>query len=79
MSGWFPATYAYFGHNVTFVDVDRAKLDAIQCGVAPIYEPGLEELLHLGLERIRCTQEYSQAVPGCDIVFITVAAIPYRA
>ncbi len=70
------AACAYFGHEVTFVDVDASKLDAIRRGVSPIYEPGLQELLHLGQDRIRCTQEYAEALPGCDIVFITVGT-PY--
>src|ERR1051326_2362203 len=70
------AACAYFGHEVTFVDVDAAKLDAIGRGIAPIYEPGLQELLQLGRERIRCTQDYAQALPECDIAFITVGT-PY--
>jgi UDPglucose 6-dehydrogenase len=70
------ATCAYFGHNITFVDVDTSKLDAIRRGEPPIYEPGLAELLQLGLERIACTEDYAQAVPDTDIVFITVGT-PY--
>jgi UDPglucose 6-dehydrogenase len=70
------ATCAYFGHNITFVDVDTSKLDAIRRGESPIYEPGLAELLQLGLDRIACTEDYAQAVLDADIVFITVGT-PY--
>ncbi len=66
------AACAYLGHQVTFVDVDQDKLDAIERGESPIYEPGLEDLLRLGAWRIRCTRDYAEALPGCDIVFITV-------
>ena len=70
------AACAYFGHEVTFVDVDASKLEAIRRGTSPIYEPGLQELLKLGKDRIRCTQDYAEALPGCDIAFITVGT-PY--
>jgi UDPglucose 6-dehydrogenase len=72
------ATCAYFGHNVTFVDLDAAKLRAIEQGVSPVYEPGLEELLQLGVARVSCTQDYGHALHGCDIAFITVGT-PYLA
>lgn len=70
------ATCAYFGHNVTFVDVDVTKLHAIEHGLSPIYEPGLDQLLQAGLTRITCSQDYADAIPAADIVFITVGT-PY--
>src|SRR3974377_1173489 len=38
------ACLAYLGHRVTCVDTDAAKIDALQSGRSPIYEPGLDEI-----------------------------------
>ncbi|HZH02537.1 MAG TPA: 2-dehydropantoate 2-reductase N-terminal domain-containing protein, partial [Myxococcaceae bacterium] len=38
--------FAESGHDVTCVDVDAKKVAALREGQVPIYEPGLEELLH---------------------------------
>ena len=39
------ACFADFGHDVVCVDKDKAKIDALERGEMPIYEPGLEELV----------------------------------
>jgi UDPglucose 6-dehydrogenase len=65
-------TLAYVGHEVTCVDVDAHKLEKLRHGQAPIYEPGLEELLALVRERMHFTEDYAQAIPQADVVFIAV-------
>ncbi|MER3481589.1 MAG: UDP-glucose 6-dehydrogenase [Meiothermus sp.] len=65
-------TLAYVGHEVTCVDVDAFKLERLRQGQAPIYEPGLEELLALVYGRMRFTNDYQEAIPQADVVFIAV-------
>lgn len=65
-------TLAYVGHEVICIDVDAFKLEKLRRGQAPIYEPGLEELLALVRERMHFTEDYAQAIPQADVVFIAV-------
>lgn len=65
-------TLAYLGHQVTCVDVDPAKLALLWQGKAPIYEPGLEELMELARANLRYTDQYAEAVPEAEVVFIAV-------
>jgi UDPglucose 6-dehydrogenase len=66
--------FADSGHTVVCVDVDAAKIDALKRGQSPIYEPGLEELLHknIAAERISFSTALAGAVRGSDVVFIAV-------
>lgn len=74
------ATLAHFGHDVVGLDEDPAKIDTLQQGKAPFYEPGLQELLHevLGSGKLRFTQEAAEAIGGADCAFICVGT-PARA
>lgn len=65
-------TLAYVGHEVICLDVDAFKLEKLRRGQAPIYEPGLEELLALVRDRMHFTEDYAQAIPQADVVFIAV-------
>ncbi|MDW8426037.1 MAG: UDP-glucose/GDP-mannose dehydrogenase family protein, partial [Meiothermus sp.] len=65
-------TLAYIGHQVTCVDVDQHKLALLRSGKAHIYEPGLEELMHLARERLKFTDSYAEAVPDADVIFVAV-------
>lgn len=69
-------TLAYAGHHVTCVDVNPAKLALLKAGKAPIYEPGLEELMALAAERLAFTDSYAEAVPEADVIFIAVGTPP---
>jgi UDPglucose 6-dehydrogenase len=66
--------FADSGHTVVCVDVDAAKIDALKKGESPIYEPGLEELLHknIAAERISFSTALAGAVRGSEVVFIAV-------
>jgi UDPglucose 6-dehydrogenase len=63
---------------VICVDIDPAKVDAINKGRAPIYEPGLDEMLQRNLEegRIRATTDLAAAVRESEVIFITVGTPP---
>src|SRR3712207_3094465 len=65
------------GHDVACVDIDRAKVDAINRGQPPIHEKGLPELLkrHAG-KRLRATTDLAAAVTGSDVTFIA-AGTPF--
>jgi UDPglucose 6-dehydrogenase len=66
--------FADSGHDVVCVDVDEAKISALQRGESPIYEPGLDELLkkNLAAERIRFVSRLPEAVRAAEVVFIAV-------
>ena len=68
------ACFADFGHHVTCVDKDREKIDGLNAGNLPIWEPGLEALVRANAERgrLRFTQDLAEGVAGAEAVFIAV-------
>ena len=68
------ACFADFGHDVTCVDKDRSKIEALKRGEMPIYEPGLDALVELNFRagRLRFTTELAEAVRSAEAVFIAV-------
>lgn len=67
------ACMADLGHTVIAVDSDATKVESLSRGVAPMYEPGLDQLLArvLPTGRLRFTTEYS-GLEGVDVHFICV-------
>src|SRR6187200_612879 len=65
---------ADFGHHVTCVDKDQAKIDGLLAGRMPIWEPGLEALVKSNVDRGRLefTTELGKALAGAEAVFIAV-------
>jgi UDPglucose 6-dehydrogenase len=65
---------ADFGHHVTCVDKDQAKIEGLLAGRMPIWEPGLEALVKSNVERGRLefTTELGKALEGAEAVFIAV-------
>jgi UDPglucose 6-dehydrogenase len=68
------ACFADFGHEVTCVDKDKAKIAALARGEMPIYEPGLNDLVAINTRagRLKFTSELAPAVAAADAVFIAV-------
>ncbi len=66
--------FSDFGHDVVCVDKDPAKLDLLNRGEVPIYEPGLDALMAKNVEagRLSFTGDLKDAVAGADAVFIAV-------
>jgi UDPglucose 6-dehydrogenase len=66
--------FADSGNNVTCVDIDKAKVDALSRGEIPIYEPGLEEMVLHNLEakRLTFTTDVAAAVVSAEIVYLAV-------
>jgi UDPglucose 6-dehydrogenase len=68
------ACFADFGHTVTCIDQDAAKIAQLQAGGIPIYEPGLGELVAQNVKagRLFFTTDATEAVREADAVFIGV-------
>lgn len=68
------ACFAERGNNIICVDVDEAKLEKLNRGEMPIYEPGLEEIVKKShkLGTLRFTSDSQMALEESDIVFIAV-------
>ncbi|MES2665077.1 MAG: UDP-glucose/GDP-mannose dehydrogenase family protein [Pseudomonadota bacterium] len=66
--------FSDFGHHVTCVDLDPAKIARLQAGEVPIYEPGLEALMakNVAAGRLTFTTDLPAAVAGAEAVFIAV-------
>src|SRR4051812_24313543 len=68
------ACFADFGHHVTCVDKDAAKVASLARGDIPIHELGLDEVVarNAGERRLTFTADLSAAVRGAEAVFIAV-------
>jgi UDPglucose 6-dehydrogenase len=68
------ACFADFGHDVVCVDKDAAKIEALQQGVMPIFEPGLAEMVTKNMRegRLSFTTELATPVASADVIFIAV-------
>ncbi|MBS1770941.1 MAG: UDP-glucose/GDP-mannose dehydrogenase family protein [Acidobacteria bacterium] len=72
------ACFAEFGIDVTCVDVDQAKIDGLNNGVIPIYEPGLDILVKENAKagRLHFTTDIKTAVESSLVVFLAVGTPP---
>src|SRR5919198_1905549 len=68
------ACFADVGHNVICVDNDTRKVETLRAGKVPIYEPGLEELIHrnVSAHRLHFSGSIEQGVAKSQVVFIAV-------
>lgn len=77
-TGYLGATHAAcmaeLGHEVLGVDVDHAKIAALQEGKVPFFEPGLPEILKRNLDngRLRFTTDFAQAAEFATVHFVGV-------
>ena len=64
---------AYLGNEVTCLDLNQEKIDLLNQGKSPVWEPHLEEVLGQVKENIRFTSSYDDArIPETDVIFIAV-------
>src|SRR5215468_7562820 len=70
--------FADVGHHVTCVDNDAEKVKQLKAGEIPIYEPGLEEIIHrnVSARRLRFTGSIQEGVEKSQIIFIAVPTPP---
>jgi UDPglucose 6-dehydrogenase len=68
------ACFADFGHTVCCVDKDASKIDRLEKGEMPIYEPGLDDLVARNVRegRLSFTADGAQAIRDAEAVFIAV-------
>lgn len=68
------ACFADVGNNVCCVDVDKDKIEKLNSGVVPIFEPGLEKLIKTNKDsnRLQFTDDLKKAVEFSDLIFIAV-------
>ena len=72
------ACFAEVGHQVICVDNDLKKVELLQQGGIPIYEPGLEELVkkNVAAGRLRFTGKIAEGVKDSEVIFIAVPTPP---
>ena len=72
------ACFSEVGIDVVCVDIDRKKIDNLNNGIIPIYEPGLEEMLLRNMKKGRLvfTTNIADAVKDCEVLFIAVGTPP---
>ena len=68
------ACFADFGHEVVCVDKDPAKIERLNAGIMPIYEPGLEQLVASNVKagRLSFTTSLEEGIKGAQAIFIAV-------
>lgn len=66
------ACFAFKGFEVIGVDINKDFVDTINKGIAPVYEPKLQELITLVKGKLRATRDYKEAIGKSDITFIIV-------
>jgi UDPglucose 6-dehydrogenase len=66
--------FADSGNEVTCVDINKAKIEALNKGVIPIYEPGLAEMVehNVHAKRLHFTTDLASAVKPADVVYLAV-------
>jgi UDPglucose 6-dehydrogenase len=72
------ACFAEFGLKVTCVDKDKKKVTRLSRGKIPIYEPGLEELVHRNMQSgfLRFSNDIGAAIRNSLVIFIAVGTPP---
>jgi UDPglucose 6-dehydrogenase len=66
--------FAETGNDVTCVDLDQSKVDALQQGRSPIFEPGLEPMLqrNIGIGTLKFSTDVTAGISNAEVIFIAV-------
>jgi UDP-glucose 6-dehydrogenase len=70
------ACFAELGHHVVAMDIDAAKVEALDRGEVPIHEPGLAELVSANRGRLRFTTDSGDVLAGARLLFCCVDTPP---
>ena len=66
------ACMAEKGHEVFCIDKDEEKINKLKCGISPIFEENLEDLMKENTNRLYYTNDYKKAYANAEIIFIGV-------
>lgn len=66
------------GHHVVCMDIDEGRIEGLKNGIVPIFEPGLEQMLHSNARqgRLEYTTSIERAVAHAEVLFIAVGTPP---
>jgi UDPglucose 6-dehydrogenase len=70
------ACLAYLGHQVHCVDADPKKIEALERGEMPFFEPHLADLVADAQANLCFTTDYARAIPDAQVIFIAVGTPP---
>jgi UDPglucose 6-dehydrogenase len=70
------ACFAELGHEVHCRDIVPEKIEALDCGEVPIYEPGLPELVRRNRERLHFTTDMGEVLSASELLFCCVDTPP---
>lgn len=70
--------FAEVGIDVICVDIDQKKIENLKNGIIPIFEPGLEEMVHRNMKkgRLNFTTSLAEALSDCEVLFSAVGTPP---
>ncbi|MFH0868044.1 MAG: UDP-glucose/GDP-mannose dehydrogenase family protein [Candidatus Woesearchaeota archaeon] len=70
--------FAELGNDIIGADIDKDKIENLNKGIMPIFEPGLKELVERNLKekRIRFTHDNKEAIEHAEVIFICVGTPP---
>ena len=68
------ACFADLGNKVQCLDIDKNRINNLQKGILPIYEPGLEEMIKRNIDanRLEFTTDYQSTIQNNEFAFIAV-------
>src|SRR3989442_14136432 len=70
------ACFAELGHDVVIRDVIPERIERLQAGEVPIFEPGLDKVLERNRDRISFTLDVQEAVDGAEFLYVAVGTPP---
>jgi UDPglucose 6-dehydrogenase len=72
------ACFSEVGIDVVCVDIDQKKIENLNKGIVPIFEPGLEDMLLRNMKkgRLSFTTNLKEAIQDCEVMFIAVGTPP---
>lgn len=70
--------FAETGNQVTCVDIDERKVEKLNNGIIPIFEPGLDVLFYRNVEegRLKFTTNLAEGIKGAEVIFLALPTPP---
>ena len=68
------ACFSYTGNQVICLDIDKKKIDSLNNGIVPIFEPGLSKIIQDGITNncLSFSVNYEESIKNSDIIFLAV-------